>query len=191
MERKRIRAARFAGVVAMMVFAVAGVYAQSATFKAPAPVLVTSFGQSQDANFVDLLGKRLKLDHSYEMLIYAKSVDWSKYKTLIFVIGGSGKGLGSAGLDIPSEVKRCKELIDEAKKHGCKLIAMHIGGEDRRHANSTPFLDFCKEADYMIVKEDGNKDGFFTQASKDSGVPMRIVKTTMEIQGILKEVFGL
>ena len=191
MERNRIRAAVFAGLLAVLLFSASGAYAQTAVVKAPQPALITSFGQSQDANFVDLLGKRIKLDHTYEMLIYAKSVDWSKCKTLIYVIGGSGKGLGSAGLDIPGEVKRCRELVEEARKHGCKLIAMHIGGEDRRHANSDPFLIFCRDADYMIVKEDGNKDGYFTQAAKDVGVPIRIVKTTMEIQGILKEVFDL
>lgn len=190
MKRKGIRTAMVAVTIAMLLLSSVGVYAQAA-IKAPQPALITSFGQSQDANFVDLLSKRLKLDHSYEMLIYAKSVDWSKCKTLIYVLGGSGKGLGSAGLDIPTEVKRCRELIAEAKKHGCKLIAMHIGGEDRRHANSDPFLAFCKDADYMIIKEDGNKDGYFTQAAKDAGIPIRLVKTTMEIQNVLKEVFGL
>jgi hypothetical protein len=180
-------------VMATFVLAITtGVAAQPAPiFKAKLPMLITSFGQSQDANFVDLIGKRLKVERFFGQLLYVKDVDWTKYKTFIYVIGGSGKGLGAAGLDIDDELKRCKAVLAEAKKRGMTIIAMHIGGADRRLENTTPFLDFCKQANYMIVKEDGNQDGYFTKASKDSGIPLRIVKTTLEVQDVLKEIFGL
>ena len=52
------------------------------------PALLTPFGQSQDANAVKLMAKKYQVD--YEMAVFAKDVDWSKYKTLIVVLGGSG-----------------------------------------------------------------------------------------------------
>jgi hypothetical protein len=186
------RLAAKAMVALMMMASVAGLaFAQgAASFKAKQPILITSFGQSQDAKFIDLLAKRLKLDSSYDIMVSPQAVDWAKYKTLIYVIGGSGKGLGNAGVNLSDEVKRCKDLIADAKKHDCALIAMHIGGADRRKSNSAPFLDFAKDAGIMIVKEDGNQDGYFTKLSKDSGVQLRSVKTTIEIQDVLKGIFG-
>lgn len=160
-------------------------------YKAKLPVLITSFGQSQDANLVDILAKRLNMQRSYQSTVFAPKIEWAKFKALIFVVGGSGKGLGSAGLDVQDELKRCRDILDEAKKRKLSIIAMHIGGEDRRGANSTPFLDFCREADIMVIKEDGNKDGYFTELSKKTGVRMVTVKTTMEVQDFLKTVFGL
>jgi len=183
---------RVLAIATLILLTIEGVAAQSAPpFKSKLPMLITSFGQSQDANFIDLIGKRLKIERFFGQILYVKDVDWKKYKTFIYVIGGSGKGLGAAGLDLEDELKRCKAVLAEAKKQGLTLIAMHIGGADRRLANTTPFLDFCKQANYMIVKEDGNQDGYFTKVSKDSSIPLRIVKTTLEVQDVLKEIFGL
>lgn len=188
------RSVRIAGMAILLLTSLSlGVAAQSSLgdYHAQQPVLITSFGQSQDARLVDLLATRLKLEHEYDMTVDVSTADWSKYQALIFVIGGSGKGLGSAGLDISDEVKRCQDLVASAKGSGCRVIAMHIGGPDRRLSNSEPFLPFCKDADAMIVKADGNQDGYFTDASADSGVPIQIVETTMEIQGVLKDIFNL
>lgn len=147
-------------------------------------ILLTPFGQSQDANFVNLMLKKYDLD--YNMTAAADAVDWSKVKTMIAVLGGSGKGLGAAGLDIPSEVARCKALVEKAKENNVFILAMHIGGNDRRGPNSVPFLDFAGDASYVIVRSDGNADGFFTKLCEEKKIPLYTIEKTSE----LKAMFG-
>lgn len=156
---------------------------------AESPVLITSFGQNPDTNFVKLLGGRIKLKSTYLISAAPDKVDWKTHRSLIGVIGGSGKGLGAAGLDIPSELVRCRQLISDARKAKATVIGMHIGGEDRRGPNSEPFLPLAAEVDYMIVKSNGNQDGYFTKLCKEHNIPLYIVETTGEIQNVLKEIF--
>ena len=153
--------------------------------KVGTPILITPFGQSQDANFVNLLARRAKIDTVYDLHIFAKDVDWSKYKTLFVVLGGSGKGLGSAGLDIPGEVERCNDLMAEAKKHNVAIVALHIGGSDRRGPNSEPFLGYAGDADFSIVRRDGDEDGYFAKLCGEKKVPLYYIEKTNELKDVL------
>lgn len=159
--------------------------------KAEAPAFITSFGQSQDGNFVNLLAKRAKLENAYKNLGKPEGSEWESAKTLIAVLGGSGKGLGSAGLDTATEVKRCDELIAAAKAQKKFIIGMHIGGEDRRGPNSEAFIPYAGAVDFMIVRAEGNQDGYFTKLCEEKNIPLYTIENTKEIEGILKEIFGL
>ncbi len=176
-------------VLVLLVCAGSVFAANPALPKEKEPVLITSFGQSQDSNFLNLLGGRIKLDRTYETAVDPSKIDWSKYGTVIGVIGGSGKGLGSAGLDVPSELKRIEKILADARAAGVAVIGMHIGGEDRRGPNSQPFLYFAGEVDYMVVKSNGNADGYFTKLCADKNVPMYTIETTAQLQSVLKEMF--
>lgn len=155
------------------------------------PVFITSFGQSQDANFVNLLGGRIKLERTYKVVGNTADPAWNGAQTLIAVLGGSGKGLGAAGLNYETETRRCGELIKSAKEQKKFIIGMHIGGEDRRGRTSDAFLPYAGDVDFMIVRADGNWDGFFTKLCEEKGVPLYIVENTKEIEGVLRSVFGL
>lgn len=159
--------------------------------KSKAPVFITSFGQSQDANFVNLLAGRVKLDRAYKVIGNTNDAGWKEANVLIAVIGGSSKGLGSAGLNVTSEKKRCDELMKSARDQKKLIIGMHIGGEDRRGPTSEAFLPYAGDVDIMVVKSDGNKDGYFTKLCREKGVPLYTIEGTKEIEGILKEIFGL
>lgn len=159
--------------------------------EAKSPAFITSFGQSQDANFVNLLAKRIKLDFVYKVIGETKDDGWNKSNTLIAVIGGSSKGLGSAGLNVNSEKNRCDALIKSAKEQKKFIIGMHIGGESRRGPTSEAFLPYAGDVDFMIVKSDGNKDGHFTKLCGQKKIPLYIIENTKEVENILKEIFGL
>ncbi|MBP3837242.1 MAG: hypothetical protein J6E31_09120, partial [Pyramidobacter sp.] len=90
-------------LAATLAFAACAFAEQPALTALGSPALLTPFGQSQDANAVKLMTKKLAVD--YDMTCFADKVDWSKYKSMIVVLGGSGKGLGAAGLDIPTELE--------------------------------------------------------------------------------------
>ncbi len=154
-------------------------------------MLVTPFGQSQDGNFVNLLAKRNSLPTTYDLHVYAKDVDWSQYKILVCVLGGSGKGLGAAGLDIAGEVARCDELLAQAKANGIYVVGMHIGGPDRRGPNSEAFVPYAAKVDLMLVRSDGNEDGYFTDLCGENNVPLVTIEKTTELQPILKTLCGV
>ena len=102
--------------------------------------------------------------------------------------GGSGKGLGAAGLDIPTELERCKALVATAKEKGVKILAMHIGGQDRRGPNSEPFLTFMGDADFAVVRADGNADEYFTKLCAEKNVPLYTIEKTGDLRKVMPEL---
>ena len=151
------------------------------------PIFVTSCGQSPDFGTADLLGRRAGLEMTVNHV--AQPGDISGFKTLIIVLGGSGKGLGAAGIDIPEEVKRVEALVKKANEEGMYILGMHIGGVDRRGPVSADFVTFAAEADYLIVRVDGNEDGYFTNIAEENEIPLFLIERTPELVGIFTEMF--
>ena len=179
--------------------------------KIEGPVLITGFGQCQDTNNVNILCRRLKIDAEYKLDVPSAEIDWSRYKTLFAVLGCSssvyccafdadstaivitrdGKPSSTvSGLSILDEAARCTEILTGAREHGVKVIAMHIGGEPRRLENSKPFLPFAASADYMIVRSDGNADGYFTTLCSENSVPLYSIEKTAELKKIIPVMLG-
>lgn len=157
--------------------------------KAPLPAVITSLGQSPDAYTASLLAKRAKLTIDYDNLMPAKEV--SKYKTLIMAVGASLKGFGSAGINLDTELKRGKEIVKAAKENNVFLVILHIGGEGRREQMSNKLLDtVAHQGDFLLVLEDGNQDGYFTEVSKKNNIPLTILENPFKIQDSLKEMFS-
>jgi len=151
------------------------------------PIFLTSCGQSPDYGIPHLLGKRIGLE--MKMASFAAPDDIVGFKTLIIVIGGSGKGLGAAGVDIPDEVERVKEVIKKAREEKIYILGMHLGGEARRGRTSECFIPFAAEVDYLIVREEGNMDGYFTKVSEENDIPLYLMKKNPELTKILEEIF--
>jgi hypothetical protein len=184
---------KFLRIALVLVVCLAGLQglfaANPPLLRAPAPVLITCFGQNPDGNFVNLLSRRSNIENTYLTAIPVREANWNQYKTLIAVIGGSGKGLGSAGLNVTTEIQRCEQLIESARRARVPVIGMHIGGEDRRGPNSEPFLSLAGKVDYLIVKSNGNADGYFTRLAAANNIPLYTVETTAEIQNVLRQIF--
>ena len=151
------------------------------------PIFVTSCGQSPEYGTAQLLGKRAGLEMKADPL--AKPADIIGFKTLIIVIGGSGKGLGAAGIDTPAEIKRVEDVIKKAREEKIFILGMHIGGIDRRGPVSQDFIPFAAEADYLIVRTDGNEDGFFTNVAKEKQIPLFLIEKSPELVDIFKVMF--
>ncbi len=105
-------------------------------------------------------------------------------------MGGSTKGLGAAGIDEKFELERSTKIIDEAIKQGILVLGIHIGGEGRRGPLFPAFIDLvAPRTKGLIVTEEGNKDGYFSNLSKDKNIPLVVVTTTPEVGGVLQKVF--
>ncbi len=178
-------------VLAMIALVTSAVFAATTTVRCELPVLITSAGQSVDGSTVASLLKRVKItQYTYDASADPAKIDWNSYKTVIVVVGGSGKGLGSAGISISDEEVRVKGVLDGAKANGKKIITMHIGGQDRRGANSVPFLPYMAYGDLMIVNSNGNYDGYFTKQATDNNIPFVEITKNTEIGTLLSAVFG-
>lgn len=92
---------------------------------------------------------------------------------VLLVVGGSGKGLGGAGVSVASESQRAADFVTAADEGKISLVVLHIGGNDRRGDNTDPILDVaCPGADLLIVIEGGNADSYFTNSAKTNNVPL-------------------
>jgi hypothetical protein len=191
--KKRVTWARGVGISSVVMLLAGTALGQQ---KVPAgvsfslPVAMTCPGQAPEGELVKILFNRLKTKVNYDSSMEPKELAGNK--TLIIIIGGSGKGLGAAGADIQDEMKRAEALIAEAKKQNMKLMGIHIGGEDRRGPASAKFIDVVTpKMNYLVVREDGNNDGVFTKIANDNKIPLTLIKQTQDLSDILKQVFSI
>lgn len=155
------------------------------------PVLITSIGQSAGAMMAMVLAQKAGLSS----LVYkqrASLKDLDAAKTLIVVLGASGKGLGAAGVDIDTEIAWGKKLFAHAKELKIPIIAMQIEGEVRRGPMSDRIINaLAPQSDYLIVKESANKDGLFTKISTKNKLPITFVKITLDVVPIFQKIFKI
>ena len=189
----------FIGVLFFTLFSFNSVIAQEKSTKADLPVLITSCGQSPGPTRIKLFLKKLKFEYIYETLATSEFFkENTEIKSMIIVTGASGKGMGAAGVSMKDELERTKEIITEAKKRGITIIAAHVEGMSRRAQGAAPgdntdeqSIDaVCPNADFMVVRKDGNEDARFTAISKDKGIPLIEFEKNMEMLDVFKQIFG-
>jgi hypothetical protein len=170
----------------------------AAPLTAPAPVLLTSCGQSPGPVKLQVFLKRLGIDHEYKTDATVKDLAAKKFKSLIIVTGTSLKGMGAAGVSMTDELKRTEALIAEARKQGIVLIGAHVEGMERRAKNAAPgdnsdeqSIDaVCPVSRLMIVRKDGDEDGRFTAISKAKKIPLITFEKNTDLSDVLKSLFG-
>ncbi|MFC2168460.1 DUF6305 family protein [Acidobacteriota bacterium] len=115
------------------------------------------------------------------------------YKTVIIAIGATLKGMGASGLTVDDEVDRLKEIIDYCKQNNIFLIGAHVGGSSKRGqpgGDNERMIDAVAPfVDYLIVTDDGNKDGRFDKIAEDKNIPLTRIEYALELVDILKTVF--
>lgn len=147
-------------------------------------VLVTSSGQSLDAFTVRTVLNRSGVANVYEPLAMADALEGKQ--VLIIAVGASIKGFGAAGITAEHELTRTRELVEAAKAQGIRIIAVHIGGAERRGGQSEQFIQMVVEnADALVVSGEGNEDGYFTNAAETQGIPIEVVDQPAQVGAVL------
>ena len=155
------------------------------------PAILTSVGQSADVDIVATHCKKIKLDVYQNNTIKAEELT-NKYKTIILAVGGSNKGLGAAGIDADQELARADALIAKAKELGITVIAMHVGGADRRGTLSDSFIKPAfAAADIAIIVESGDTDNLMHDILAGNSTPTAYVAKSSGARDVLKSLFGL
>lgn len=156
---------------------------------AEGPVLLTSVGQSADVNVVQTLLKKCEIECEMNPTVTADGLDG--YKTIVFAIGGSSKGLGAAGIDENQEIERVKSVIKKAEEQGLTIIALHIGGSARRGTLSDKFVpDALAAADAAIIVSEGDSDGMMKGIVTENGITTTFVENQIGAMEPLKIAFG-
>jgi len=208
----------FCAIVFLLSFSV--LHAQEVP-KAQFPVVTTSAGQSTDVETLNIIadeagvgydycdvptveilkdgvgmGGRESADTGFHVEINTDLETYpngTPYKTIMFAIGASLKGMGASGLTIEDEDKRLKEVIDYCKANNIFIVAVHIGGVSKRGApggdNERMIDAVAPFADYIIVAKDSNKDGRFTTIAKEKNIPMTEVEYALGVVDIMKQMF--
>lgn len=157
--------------------------------QAAAPVLITSVGQSADVSMLDALMKKVGAEYTYNATAPADEV--AGYKTVIIASGASSKGLGAAGISQEDEIARAEAIAQVAEENDIAVIVAHLGGSARRGTLSDQFNNLALScADYVMVVEEGNEDGFFTNAATDAGIPITLLFSIADAITPLQEIFG-
>ena len=116
------------------------------------------------------------------------------YKTIIFAIGASLKGMGASGLTIDNEVARLTSLLNYCKKNNIFIIAIHAGGASKRGpagSDNEKMIDaIAPFVDYLVVAADSNKDGRFNDIAKEKGIPLTQIEYALDLVDIMKQVFN-
>lgn len=153
------------------------------------PLLITSAGQSSgDAQIALQLAKRAGLTATLSKSGSGK--DLENQKTLVLVLGASMKGLGAAGMDANKEKERIREIVAEAKKKAIPVLAMHLGGGQRRGELTDEIVnEFLPSAKMAIILKSGNQDGLFTKICKGKEIPLIEVDKSLDAVEPLKKLF--
>lgn len=153
------------------------------------PVFVTSVGQSADVSMLDALMKKAGAEYTFNPT--AKAADIAGAKTVIIASGASSKGLGAAGISADDEKARAKEILKACKDNNITVIMAHLGGVSRRGKLSDEFSDMVMEYSAgIIMVEDGNDDGKFSDFAKEKNIPITLVNTISDCMGPIKTMFG-
>lgn len=140
------------------------------------PILMTSAGQSADVQMLYAIASRSGIEAEVRPIIEAKDFDPQAVGTLAIAVGGSGKGLGAAGIDADEEMARVMAILEKAED--CPIIVVHLGGEARRGELSDRFIRaVLPYADYLLVVEGGDgADNLFSKTAEELGIPIDFVE---------------
>lgn len=158
-------------------------------FKADQPFVITAAGQSGDVTMVKILAQKAKLTFNFDKL--AKPEKLNNNSTLVFVTGGSTKGLGAAKIDKNQELTRVQDLIKTAQKSEMKIITMHLGGKSRRGKLSDEFNKItAKNSDCLIVVKGGDEDKLFSNIAKEKKIPIFTIPKIIDAGIVMKNIFS-
>jgi hypothetical protein len=156
------------------------------------PMLITSCGQSPGGVYVNVICRSLKYDADFIDMADVTTLAGSKqYRTLLVTTGTSLKGMGSAGVEIAAEVRRCEALVKKAKASGITVIVAQIEGPSRRvdETDEESIRSMTPLANMLITRADVNKDGYFTKTAAELKIPQVFIKQQLELQKLFPLIF--
>jgi hypothetical protein len=184
----RLAAGTLAASLFVLVLAAASAPASAQDSRFEGPLLITSAGQSPDAQLASILARRAGIEHTLSNM--ATVSDLAGMKSLGIVVGASLKGLGAAGLDTNKEKERVRALIAEANRRNIPVLFFHLGGDQRRGQLTDELItEYLPLARWALIVKSGNHDGLMTRLSNGRKVPLHEVERTTDGVAPLRDAF--
>jgi hypothetical protein len=137
-----------------------------------APILLTSIGQGSGASLAGaLLGAKARLP--VEFLPLAATGEVTRFKTLMVNVELNLEALQQAKSNFGTENLRMEGILSEAKRNHVPVVFLYLGSGKDFSPQFQPFIDKALlQADFLIVLDEGNREGFFTKKAEDLGAPL-------------------
>lgn len=89
--------------------------------------------------------------------------------------------MGAAGTDVNDEIDRCTAVAEAAREMGMVVVCAHVEGMSRRtDANDQASIDAIMPlADVIMVVEESDSDGLFSNYAKEHNIPIITAKDTL------------
>lgn len=136
--------------------------------------LITSAGQSAEANIVEDVANKLMINNYF--MPQAKDTDLAGINTIVFVVGYSPFGEKLNGMSYDNEKKRISKLLQKSKEEKLAVITVYIGYKEQRDKRTEELLRLiCPKTDYLIATEESDYDGFLSELAKKSRIPLTLI----------------
>lgn len=154
------------------------------------PILITSCGQSPGGVYIKVVCRQLKYEAELVETATANDLSTKPYKTVFMITGTSLKGLGSAGVNLDSEIKRCETLVKKAKEAGIKVVVAQIEGPSRRsdESDERSIRSMTPLGDVLITHKGVDHDGYFTKTAAEKKIPQIFINQQMELLKVLPQI---
>jgi hypothetical protein len=136
--------------------------------------LITSAGQSTEANIVEDVANKLMINNYF--MPQAKDTDLAGINTIVFVVGYSPFGEKLNGMSYENEKKRIIKLLQKSKEEKLVVITVYIGYKEQRDKRAEELLRLiCPKTAYLIGTEESDYDGFLSELAKKSRIPLTLI----------------
>ncbi|WP_200410973.1 DUF6305 family protein [Virgibacillus salexigens] len=159
----------------------------------PAPIgeeriLITSAGQAPESTIISNIADNLNLEMDYRPR--ALATDLYDYQSLIIVIGFSANGMLHTPRSLSDELKRTKQLVEEAAIQDVPIILVNLVGKHREDPNSMKlFQAAVPYANYYIgIKQMENKENVLATL-RSYKIPATLVHQLKDISVPLNSAF--
>ena len=138
------------------------------------PFIMTTCGQSTGSVMLHMVATQAGLTSTDDHSLTADTFEAGDAKTLVVTTGTSGKGMGAAGTDVNAEIERCTALVEAAKEAGLTIVCPHVEGMSRRtdNADQASIDAILPLADVIMVVEDSDSDGLFSDYAAENNIPI-------------------
>lgn len=155
------------------------------------PAVVTTCGQSPGALMVKVMCDEAKVECEQQDLLKAADLAAGRYKTLIVTMGTSLKGMGAAGVNADSEVRRTQAVLAEAHRLKMVIVGVQLEGPSRRtdQTDEASIRAVTPESSLLIIRSDVNGDGYFTKVAADKKIPLILIKEALDVKALLPVLF--
>ncbi|MDR7520111.1 MAG: DUF6305 family protein, partial [Armatimonadota bacterium] len=155
------------------------------------PAVVTTCGQSPGALMVKVMCDEAKVECVQADLLKPEQLAAGKFKTLIVTMGTSLKGMGAAGVNVDSELRRIRAVLAEARRLKLTVVGVQLEGPSRRtdETDEASIRTVAPESDLLIIRSDVNGDGYFTRVAAEKKIPLILIKEALDVKALLPVLF--